>query len=658
MKNLTLALTLLALVACGGGGGGASGESSTKVNVGGGSVESNTSASTSAASKSFNGTAMDGYLYKATVFLDLNDNGKFDAGEPTATTSETGAFTLSATQEQINTYKVVVVAVAGTTIDQDSPNTTVTSGYTMMSPPGNHEVVSPLTTQVVAKMSTGLSLANAKTAVQDDLGLTAIDVMKNYVAAKATDTNYSKAHNVAASLAEVLKTVEAEASKDTKLADKLANIITKVTSQIVPKIEQIKAASSTALALQIANSTVLGVANLAGTFNYYRDGSTNNPVSFMYARDIDGDGIDEVFFIAFETQPNTPNAYSNTSVHIFGWEAGVFKEITSKWLPNDTHLIEGAGDMVFGDFNGDGKTDIFLSAYTDMNHPVNAYALINEGGTFLKVSLGQETWQHGVAVADINGDGYDDVIAAGYSDFSQYLGSPAGLVKYKGMVGSSGVALGDFLGNGQKQAIFVDAGSGSNDTFLYSIQINNNLNIVGFTKIGTLPGPVLTDSHDIRARAIDFDRDGKLDVVVFSYKSRVTSDTERRSEVQFLKNMGGGQFADVTSTVRVGYTNNSGMGYAPVFRDFNGDGLLDLFFSGPDWRSNNQHISTTLLLQQANGTFKESFKAELSQAIESGGGQAVLSRGPNQSFYLIKETAWKRDGLTRVYVQKANFLSP
>lgn len=405
-------------------------------------------------------------------------------------------------------------------------------------------------------------------------------------------------------------------------------------------------------------TAALGLANLAGTFNYYRDGSTNNPVSYMYARDIDGDGIDEVFFIAFETQPNTPNAYSNTSIHIFGWEAGAFKEITSKWLPNDTHFIEGAGDVVFGDFNGDGKTDIFLSAYTDMNHPVNAYALINEGSTFSKVSLGQETWQHGVAVADINSDGYDDVIAAGYSDFSQYMGSPAGLVKYKGMVGSSGVALGDFLGDGQKQAIFVDAGSGSDDTFMYSIQINTNLNIIGFTKISTLPGPVLTDSHDIRARAIDFDHDGKLDVVVMSYRFGLTSETEHRSEVQFLKNMGKGQFADVTSTVRVGYTNTSGMGYAPVFRDFNGDGLFDLFFSGPDWRTNNQHKSTTLLIQQANGTFKESLKTELSQAIESGGGQAVLSRGPNQSFYLIKETAWKRDGLTRVYVQKANFLNP
>ena len=167
MKNLLILGIALIVSACGGGGG-------------------STTASTS--STSFSGTAIDGYLYKATVFLDLNGNGTFDAGEPTTTTSETGSFTLSATQEQINTYKVVVVAVAGTTIDQDSPNTTVTSGFTMMSPAGNHEVVSPLTTQVVAKMSAGLTLAAAKTAVQDDFGLTSIDVMKNYVAVKAIDT--------------------------------------------------------------------------------------------------------------------------------------------------------------------------------------------------------------------------------------------------------------------------------------------------------------------------------------------------------------------------------------------------------------------------------------------------------------------------------------
>ena len=231
MKNLLILGIALIVSACGGGGG-------------------STIASTS--STSFSGTAIDGYLYKATVFLDLNGNGTFDAGEPTTTTSETGSFTLSATQEQINTYKVVVVAVAGTTIDQDSPNTTVTSGFTMMSPAGNHEVVSPLTTQVVAKMSAGLTLAAAKTAVQDDFGLTSIDVMKNYVAVKAIDTSYAKAHNVAASIAEVLKTIDADLPSSTKLADKLTSLTSKVTTQIKPNIENIKSASSITNALKVA----------------------------------------------------------------------------------------------------------------------------------------------------------------------------------------------------------------------------------------------------------------------------------------------------------------------------------------------------------------------------------------------------------------------
>ena len=271
MKNfihLTGVLLLILVSACGGGGGGGT--------------------TTTSSASSFSGTAMDGYLYKATVFLDLNGNGTFDTGEPTATTSETGAFTLSATQEQINTYKVVVLAVAGTTIDQDSPNETVTSGFTMMSPPGNHDVVSPLTTQVAAKMSAGLSLADAKTAVQDDLGLTTIDVMKNYVAAKATDANYAKAHNVAASIAEVLKTIDSDSTSSTKLADKLSSLTSKVTTQIKPNIESIKSATSTTNALKVAaipqsitiSSVLISLANagslsINAVLNYY-DKTTKN----------------------------------------------------------------------------------------------------------------------------------------------------------------------------------------------------------------------------------------------------------------------------------------------------------------------------------------------------------------------------------------------
>jgi len=226
----------------------------------------------------------------------------------------------------------------------------------------------------------------------------------------------------------------------------------------------------------------LSALQFAGSFSYYGDASRSNPVSYLFSRDINRDGIDEVFFVSFETQPNTPQNYSNTSVHIFGWQNNLFQEITAQWLPGTTNLVEGVGDVAFGDFNGDGQTDVFLSAYTDMVHPVNAYQLMNRGTHFEKVALGLQTWMHAVAAADINQDGFDDVLVAGYSSFPQYLGSSKGLVKYQGMVGSSGLALGDFLGNGTVSAIYVDAGSGATDTFYTGLILILAVNPLAFKK--------------------------------------------------------------------------------------------------------------------------------------------------------------------------------
>ena len=417
-----------------------------------------------------------------------------------------------------------------------------------------------------------------------------------------------------------------------------------------------------------AVATFLGIKTSAGTFAYYRDGSVSTPISYMYARDINNDGVDEVFFVAFEAQPNTLFTYSNTSVHIFGWENNVFKEITSTWLPGISNQVEGVGDLVFGDFNGDGKIDVFLSAYTDMDFDTNAYALMNTGSSFTKVSLGLARWQHGVTSADINRDGFDDVIVAGYSSTSpQYMGSATGLINYSGMVGSSGVAIGDFLGTGTAQAVFVDAGSnGGADSFIYSMAINNVNRQITFTKTVALPAPRLVSaedstsrSHDIRARAVDFDSDGRLDIVIFSYKAnmvRSLTESEYKSEIQFLRNTGNGVFVDVTDTVRSGYDTSGYLGYSPVFRDFNGDGRLDLFVSSTDYFPSRAHKSTALLIQQANGTYQVSNKSDFANAVESqGGGQLLLAKGPAGKTYLVSEGPWARTSFSTVYIQPVNF---
>lgn len=411
----------------------------------------------------------------------------------------------------------------------------------------------------------------------------------------------------------------------------------------------------------------IGSKQLAGQFSYYTDGSRSNPVSYIFAKDLDGDGSQEVLFVAFETQPNTPQNYSNTSVHIFGWKSNVFQDLTSQWLPNNTNLVEGVGDVAFGDFNGDGLSDIFLSAYTDMNHPVNAYQLINLGGTFKKVSLGSETWMHAVASADINGDGYDDVVSAGYSNFHQFLGSTSGLIPYRGMVGSSGLALGDFLGDGTITAIFIDAGSGSQDTFLYRFEVNQQNQIVGLQKIATLPGPRLAalgletstaSSHDIRARPMDFNGDGLQDVVVFSYLadySQSLSQNSHKSEIQFLLNLGNRQFKDVTDQYRVGYDTAGYVGYYPQVADINLDGRLDIFTSSPDWMPS--YNSTTLLLQQQDGVFLDTDRALMRSNITANAyAQEIMVSGPNQARYLISESKWNwSDPITKIYIQAVTF---
>lgn len=410
---------------------------------------------------------------------------------------------------------------------------------------------------------------------------------------------------------------------------------------------------------------------LVGEFSFYSNNDGETPVSYIFAKDINNDGVDEVFFAGFETQPNTPENYTNTTIHIFGWIGDQLQEITSQLLPNKRSEVEGVGDVSFGDFNGDGLTDIFLSGYTDMEHRVNAYVLMNQGDTFTKISLGKETWMHAVSVGDINFDGYDDVIVAGYSDFHQYLGSQNGLVKYQGMVGSSGVALGDFLGNGTLTAIFSDAGRGLNDTFLFGLEIDEQSKRISFNLINQLPGPRLEElnspedylshngyslisSHDIRLRAIDFNNDRLDDVVLFSYRYNAPNNiNEHRSEIQFLANLGNGQFEDVTEEYRINYDITGYVGYFPQISDFNLDGRKDIFASQPDY--SNTHNSSTLLLQNKMGKFVDTQRELFQESIEIGG-QAIIASGPNNQKFLISQGAWDLNAsLGKIYIQEVLF---
>lgn len=185
------------------------------------------------------GVALDGYLSKAMVFLDTNDNGLYDSGEPTAVTDAAGKFQLSVPAGQSTAHMVMVSVQAGTTVDLDTPGAAVTQSYLMMAPAGQGGVVSPLTTLVAAKMSAGATLAQATAALRSELGLAATsDPLADYLQAGQP----AELHKFARAAAEVLKATPAP-SAALSLKDALAGVASHYGAQVATYQASIGAAA-------------------------------------------------------------------------------------------------------------------------------------------------------------------------------------------------------------------------------------------------------------------------------------------------------------------------------------------------------------------------------------------------------------------------------
>jgi hypothetical protein len=378
---------------------------------------------------------------------------------------------------------------------------------------------------------------------------------------------------------------------------------------------------------------------IAATYTYSSIPGFTFAVRYLYPLDLDDDGIDELLVAGFETQPNTPTNYKNTKISLLGWRNGEFVNLTSQWLPNNADQVEGVGDIAVGDFNNDGRLDIYLSAYADMTFNVNAYQLINKGGYFEKSAIESVVgWQHGVSAADINLDGYMDVFAVGYGDSPRiYLGGPSGLTSrsFSIYAGGSGVAMADFLNDGTITAFIVDHGNDRAQNSVLMRLVDDGIGGYSLSSIATPPGPLLGDiGHNVRSKAFDFNDDGLMDVLVFTRENWNGSQWPTNSRIQFLKNNGGGQFIDVTTDVLVGYATNSNVSYSPVFIDLNRDGRTDIFISEGQFGASN---STAMLINSSDGKFTDTGRAQLSGQVSSNGGMATALRGPNRKLYFAFE---------------------
>jgi hypothetical protein len=168
------------------------------------------------------GKVADGYLDKAKVCLDKNENAKCDTDEPN-TLSVNGQYDLNVTTTDVGKYPIVVEVVAGQTIDADNASgDTVSKAYTLTAPKDSTGFISPITTLINEQIlqNPALTTNEASYIIGKDLNLTTNDsqLLTDYVVNENTNDTDKKLHEVgkvtASLLAQSYEKVENDLNTD------------------------------------------------------------------------------------------------------------------------------------------------------------------------------------------------------------------------------------------------------------------------------------------------------------------------------------------------------------------------------------------------------------------------------------------------------------
>jgi enediyne biosynthesis protein E4 len=232
-----------------------------------------------------------------------------------------------------------------------------------------------------------------------------------------------------------------------------------------------------------------------------------------------------------------------------------------------------------------------------------------------------ETMGPGCAFMDYDNDGYPDILLVNGEDWPGHAKAPSTLKLYHnnhdgtftdvtrkaGLAVSMfglGVAVGDYDNDGHDD-VFITA-LGQSRLF----HNNGNGTFTDVTKAAGLWGP---NEFSTSAAWVDYDRDGKLDLVVANYvqwsqqtdiyctldgthKSYCTPESYQGTSARLWHNLGAGKFEDATQKAGLSDPTSKSLGVAIL--DYNADGWPDILLA-------NDTQPNKLYLNKQNGTFEE-----------------------------------------------------
>ena len=315
--------------------------------------------------------------------------------------------------------------------------------------------------------------------------------------------------------------------------------------------------------------------------------------------DYDDDG-DQDLFLVNGTRLGMTEHESPSSTLYRNDGNGTFTDVT----PLAGLVSHGWGQgAATSDVDNDGDVDLLVTYYGR-----NRFYRNNGDGTFVElaqaVGLDDPAWGTSAAFADYDGDGFADVFVANYVDFDLaatpgpgetpncfFMGIPV-MCGPRGLPPARSVL---FRNDGTGRFVRVEDGAigeeryfglgaawgdvdddGDVDLYVANDQTPNNLFINdgkgGFVDAALEAGVAFNE--DGRAQAGmgvdlgDYDGDGFLDIHVTNFSHDYNT---------LYRNTGQGYFLDESFQASIGEATYSYLGWGTGFRDFDRDGLLDIF---------------------------------------------------------------------------------
>ena len=240
--------------------------------------------------------------------------------------------------------------------------------------------------------------------------------------------------------------------------------------------------------------------------------------------DADADGFGDA------AQPlsacNQPLGYVLDDTDCRDDDATAYPGSTHTETPLDGIDTDCDGNDSCTDLNCDGLVDLFLGQHYDGNYSTNSHLFFNEGIGYSDASHSTvpTVGEHDAKVADLDGDGYQDIVVANY-----YNGTTRRINSYVYWGSAAGYSAGDRTDLPTLGALAVEVADLDGDGWLDLVFANyydgSNYNLDSYIYWGSAAGYSVSDRSGLPTQGArkllieDFDQDSFVDVAFCDYAS-------------------------------------------------------------------------------------------------------------------------------------------